>query len=267
MEQMREKAKLIAKKNHYSIMLALLYIGLYTSFRDLFAQMTGVIGVIIFILGIAIEHGKVTIGLKLLDDRPFLPQHEAKVGIRSFRTLFTTYLWINLITIVLFIVAFLISFIVARPYIVSMLASVEAELDYGIHLSLQQMAGGVLLITSACMLLSELIYNTFFFSAPYLAETHQIYGFAAMRKALRLGKGHYKQILKMFSHYYVYMICFMCIEVLITQFLTASILASLINIFFTIVSIYVYEGEFVVAKALLFKSLCKEGESNDFINV
>ena len=255
MQELYFAAKQYALKYRHALMMTLLYVGLYISLRDLATTLLGGFGLIITVLTIAIEHAKVKVGLDVLEDTFFIPQQEASVGVRDVKRYFSTYVWMMIIVFVFFIVGFVALVLVFKPYFITLLEAIQAEMEYGIYASYTQMTGGIMLITNICLFFSELVFNIFFFSAPYLTETKGVTGLKSIKAAFQLQKGHFKQCLQLFAHYFVYMVIFTCIQYLILHYVDATLLASLLDIAVTLIAIFVYESEYVVSKALFFKYL------------
>lgn len=266
MNHIKIQAKHLASRYQTSLFITLLYIGLYSSFRDLFIQIAGVLGIIIAFLAIALDYGKVTAGLKVVNEKSFDPQREAASGLIEFKALFSTYGWITLITFAFFLVGMFALFTVAGPYFLSLLDLIEAEMIYGIQSSLNQMAGGILLIINICLVISELIFNTFFFATPYLAKDKNVYGLKAVKEALKMSKGKRLDVLKLYFHYLLFMVCFICVEYLASYYISSILFVALIEIVLNIVSILLYENEFVVARALLYKELDRKENPYDLVN-
>ncbi len=257
MEHIQKEAKQLAKQYQYPILITLLYIGLYISFRDLFAQFLSAFGLIIYVLTVSIEHGKVTLGLNIITNESFDPQTEAKKGIQDMKRLFTTYLFSQAVIILFFIILFGVTLLIVKPYLTTSLALLESDLQYGIYQTMTQLVNGLSFLISLCLLGATLVHDLFFFSAPYIAQTKNIYGLKALKEAYHLQQPHLLECMKMFGHYFLYIVTFLCVEYLINHFITAILLQSLLSLICILASILVYEGEYVVAKAIMFRELLR----------
>lgn len=262
MAKIMTDAKQYAKLFRYPILLTLLYIGLYISFRDLFAELLGAMGLIVLLLGMSLEHGKVKLGLDLIHLNKVVPQTEAAVGIKNIRQLFSTYLWMNLMIFGIVCLGLVGVMLVARPYFLVLLEVIQSELTYGIQTTLTQMTSGGLFIASMLAIVGEFIVNVFFFTAPYLCEMENIKGIRCLKRAYQLTKNHRKETCQLFSHYLMYIIVFVCLNYLASYYISSTFMYSLVDIVLTMVSIFVYEGEYVIVRALYFEKLRGE-EKND----
>ena len=258
MQELYLTAKKYARRYQHVLMLTLLYVGLYMSLRDLASELLGGLGIIITLVTLAIEHAKVKVGLDVIEENFFIPQHEAAIGVKQVRRYFSTYVWMMIVIFAFFFIGFIGIVLIAKPYFISLLEVIEAEMEYGIYATYAQMTGGIMLITNICLVISEFIFSIFFFSAPYLTETKGVTGLKSIKEAFKLQKIHWKESLQLFAHYFVYMISFTCIQYLILYYVKATLLASLLDILVTFVAIFIYESEYVVAKALFYKRLLEE---------
>lgn len=259
MKSIISEAKNIALSHQRALLLTLLYLGLFSAFRDLLIQSSGVFSLGIALVAITIKHGEVVAGLKAIRDEEIEPQKDAASGIVRIRELWITYGWMMLITLVCFIIIFVILYILASPYLNSLLVVIKEELEFGIQATYNRAMGLIMLIVNVGLVISDLLFNTFFFLTPYIAESKKIYGFKAIKKAFKAGKEKRKLIISLFGHYFVYMICFLCLEYLSMYFISGVLWLSFIDIALTIIAIFVYESEFVVVKGLLFQMIYEEG--------
>lgn len=265
MKNIHHEAKELTHKYKQSLLVTMLYIGLYVSLRDLISQYLGVLGLMILIATLSIEHGKVKVGLDVSKQNMFIPQQEAMIGIKKYKSLFSTYLWMKIIMFVFIFIGLISIFFFFEPYFLSLLSTIESELAYGIDATLTHMYGLVLLIGEASFVLSELIFNIFFFSAPYLHEEKNIIGHRAIIEAFKLQKGHFKSIIQCLLPYYGYMIIFTCIRFLAGTYINQIIILSFVDIIITLLSILMYESEYEVCKALIYNKL-EEEKRNDYFN-
>ena len=264
MHNIHQEAKWFASKYKQSLLVTLLYVGLYMSLRDLLVEFLGFAGLIVVFVTLAIEHGKVKVGLDVIEQNSFVPQQEAAVGIKQHQKYFSTYLWMNIIMVAFVFIALTGVFFLFRPYFLSLLSSIETEMQYGIDATLLQMYSMILLITKSCLMISEMIFNTFFFTAPYLNEVKGITGPKAIVEAVKLQKGHFIRIIKTFLPYYGFMICFTCIRFITGAYINQLLLLSIIDIVITLLSILTYESEYIVCKALLYTRLVEENNHDYF---
>ena len=263
--QLQENARQLAKKYKQPILITLLYLSLYMSIRDLMIEMLPLFAIAIFLLTISIRHTEVKLGLDIVEENKFYPPQQAMCGIKRVKELFSTYFWSELIIFIL-LTACLSGLVLGMyPYLQSLYQVLEAELSYGIDTTLIQIFNLLIMVANVGIVISEIVYNTFFFSAPYILETKKIKGLKVIKEAYRLQKGHFFEIAKTFSSYYAFMLIFACLSFLASFYLSETLLYSAVDIMISVIAILVYESQYVVCKALLYKKLSQE-EDYDFSN-
>ena len=265
MTHLQQEAKMIAKKYKQPMLITLLYISLYISFRDLMVELLPVFSLAILLFTIGIRHAEVKLGLDVVDENTVIPQNEAMYGVSVVKQIFSTYFWIEVIIFIILIVCVFGIILITLPYFEGMYALILSEMEYGIDTTFVQFLNLVLMISNVGTVVSEIFFNTFFFSAPYILETKNIKGLKAIKEAYKVQKGHYFEVLKELGIYYAFMFIFACIRFLISYFVSEAIIYSLLDILVSLGAILLYESQYVVCKTLLYKKISEE-KNYDFTN-
>lgn len=257
MNSMIDRAKELVKQYKPLLVVAFTSLLLYEIIRDLVQGLP--ILMILSIGFICISHAEVVFGLKVVKGQLIDPKQDSKVGFSSFKRLFPTYLWLDVIkfilSFILLVGIYVLMGTMGNSYLSSLLDTIEQEASYGIFDSLNQFAIMFTTGVSLVSILTMLLMDCLFLPVPYLLEEGQAKGFKALKQSIALTKGHRLEIFGLCARYTAFSLIFGLLDVMITVMVPGIFISTLLNMFILFGAIRVYRMEYCVTKALLYEKM------------
>lgn len=253
--------KTIARRERRILFPLFLFLCILEMWQSLAAQL-GIIGVLLMITLVAVGHAEVVSGLKITDQvhEPLDIRKDAFCGISRIKELFSTYMWIEgMVLLGLILVFFIFNLIVSHgvpdSFWQTIFLEIENEVQYGISETWDTLFSWFMMFFVVANTVIGYFVHCLFFLAPYYLEMYSIRGLAALKAALKNGRGHWKQIFTLQAHYYILIIFFSCLDYLITLYVPFALLSVFLSFGLIVLQIYIYRMDYAVSKALLFKEI------------
>lgn len=226
----------------------------------------GILGVLIMFGLIAISHAEVVVGLKLTGQKeePLDVKKDAYCGIYRIKELFSTYLLLEIIVMVVLIAVIYLCISLAfnestASFWQQIIQQMQGDLKYGVSATAEAVISWLVLFTTVVDLITGYIVDCLFFLAPYYLEVKGVKGFKALRLALHNAKGHWDEIFSLQTRYYVMIVFFSCLNYLAMMYISSILLSLIVSMGLLVLEIKVFRMEYAISKALLFKEIEKHG--------
>lgn len=269
-QKIKERARQVQninKAQYVHILLIIILLKLIPNLFDIGEDiLSQLLYIIISIVFIAVSHGYIVSSLKMVRNRShMLASHDAFVGFKRFKELFSTYLLTDvLITVLGMIASFILTtflgiFIIGFPKRIS--SQVVLSNDYTQILSSASNLPVYTLFAFLlfCLIIIVLIFiiSSYFFAVPYLLERYNLKNMNAIKESFRFMKGHIWDIIKLDLSFLGWMIVVTFVQIIICQILSfLPILGSLIaSIISSIVAVYTYLPRYYLSRAIFFEEL------------
>lgn len=269
-QKIKERARQVQninKAQYVHILLIIILLELIPNLFDIGEDiLSQLLYTIISIVFIAVSHGYIVSSLKMIRNQShMLTSHDAFVGFKRFKELFSTYLLTDVLITVLGIIAsfiltiFLGIFIIGFPKRIS--SQVVLSNDYTQILSAASNLPVYTLFAFLlfCLIIIVLIFiiSSYFFAVPYLLERYNLKNMNAIKESFRFMKGHIWDIIKLDLSFLGWMMVVTFIQIIICEMLSfLPILGSLIaSIISSIVGVYTYLPRYYLSRAIFFEEL------------
>lgn len=269
-QKIKERARQVQninKAQYVHILLIIILLELIPNLFDIGEDiLSQLLYTIISIVFIAVSHGYIVSSLKMIRNQShMLTSHDAFVGFKRFKELFSTYLLTDLLITVLGMIAsfilttFIGIFIIGFPKRIS--SQVVLSNDYTQILSVDSNLPVYTLFAFLlfCLIIIVLIFiiSSYFFAVPYLLERYNLKNMNAIKESFRFMKGHIWDIIKLDLSFLGWMIVVTFVQIIICEILSfLPILGSLIaSIISSIVAVYTYLPRYYLSRAIFFEEL------------